>query len=86
MGPAARTVSRGTLGTQNRLYNDSARGSPLAGDPDRPGSPGPERGWGQEDKFSHSESLILAQDERWRRALQMQVVRERGNQLAGDPE
>jgi len=29
--------------------------------------------------------LILAQDERWRRALHMQVVRERGNQLAGDP-
>ena len=43
------------------------------------------RGWSQEDKFSHTESLILAQDERWRRALHMQVVRERGNQLAGDP-
>jgi hypothetical protein len=31
------------------------------------------------------ESLILAQDERWRRALHMQVVREWVNRLAGDP-
>ena len=86
MGPAARTVSRGTLGTKTELYNDSARGSPLAGDPSPTGFASQGQGWGQEIEFSHTESLILAQDERWRRALHMQVVRERGNQLAGDPE
>ena len=85
MGPGARTVLRGTFGTKTKPYNDSAHGSPLAGDPAQRGSPRTAQGWGQEYKFSHTESLILAQDERWRRALHMQVVRERGNQLAGDP-
>ena len=86
MGPAARTVSRGTLGTQNRLYNDSARGSPVAGGPAAPGLALERIKGGVRKTNSLTESLILAQDERWRRALHMQVARERGNQLAGDPE
>ena len=32
-------------------------------------------------EFSTTESLILAQDERWRRALHMQVAREREARL-----
>ena len=74
MGPVACTASRDNLGTKADCTRFRPYRIPVAGPV----------GWSQIEFFL-LESLILAQDERWRRALHMQVVRERETSFGWNP-